>query len=93
MSADFALPRMLIQLAIAILQYTTIGSALNIAFACETFYSTGVQAIMHPGSPMTASGPLSTHAFPVPIPFTCLLAGWSLASWFQIQIADPRCRP
>jgi len=79
---NLAVAAVLLQLAILALGRPAWGSAINAPFAAVVFWSVGTaEQVMHPPSPIAASGSLAIRSFFLALLVTSLLACWLLARW------------
>jgi hypothetical protein len=91
---NFAVIAVLLQAAILILQRPGWGSGVSLAFFAALAWSVaGADQVMHPPSPIAASGSLSIRAFFLGLLVVCLLACWlltrsMLGHWIRRR-ADP----
>lgn len=93
---DFAVVGLCFQLAVLITQSPRLASALNAIFFLALSSSLlGAEQVMHPPSPIAASGSRLIQAFFLLILGIALLAGWQLTRWLQQTVAEgyePRAR-
>lgn len=80
---DFAVVDVLVQGAILVLGSVAWASWLNLAvFGALTWALSHTPEVMHPSSPIFASGSASIELFFLTLVALCLVSGWQLARWF-----------
>jgi hypothetical protein len=90
-SFDFAIVALLIQLAIVLLNNPQWGSFLNIAFFSTLGWTLiHTEQIMHPGSPIFASGSIRIQGFFVVLLLLVLAGEWFLTYWFRTFNFEPQ---
>jgi hypothetical protein len=91
---NFAVGGLLLQGAILVLGNPAWGSALNALYAAALAAAlAGAGRVMHPPSPIAASGSGLIRGFFLALLVVCLLACWLLARWLLGRWASPRREP
>jgi hypothetical protein len=91
---NFAVGGLLLQSAILVLGNPAWGSTLNVLYAAALAAAlTGAERVMHPPSPIVASGSALIRGFFFALLVLCLLACWLLARWLLRRWASARGDP